>query len=210
MPSEGCATVPFPFVRQGFSGKLIAIVSCGIIGWVSAVGIGEDEVVSVLRFRVGAGVVGAEVETWCDVGTLATLGGARNQQESKDESSSRKQELCAGPGHQLNQWETHPRQNWPLISPEPRVLIIWATIIWQERAENRLAKRKVALKVYILGGSEMKKDILELHWSTLKRQAIQAGFLSSQTSMRYRKFRAWNCLYLCSSEWLKVKQQVPG
>lgn len=38
----------------------------------------------VLGFGVGAGVVGAKVETLGDVRALVTLGGSRNQQESKD------------------------------------------------------------------------------------------------------------------------------
>lgn len=35
--------------RQGFSGKLVVIVPCGVTGLVSAVRIGEDEVVSGMK-----------------------------------------------------------------------------------------------------------------------------------------------------------------
>lgn len=38
----------------------------------------------VLSFDVDVGVVGAEIETLGDVGILVTLGGVRNQHESKD------------------------------------------------------------------------------------------------------------------------------
>lgn len=60
-------------------------------------------ILPVVRVHVDAGVMRAEVETLVDAGTLVTLGGATNQRGSKDESSSSKQELCAGPMHQLNQ-----------------------------------------------------------------------------------------------------------
>lgn len=67
-----------PSVGQEFSDELAIFVACGVIDWVPVVCIGRDEVATVLRFGVGAGVVGAEAGTQGDVGRLVTSGGAKS------------------------------------------------------------------------------------------------------------------------------------
>lgn len=87
-------------------GGVVVVVVGGVVmvivvdGVVLVVVVGGGVVVVVVGGVVVAVVIGGVI-----VVITVVVGGARNQHESKDSSSSRKQESCAGPVHQHNHWD---------------------------------------------------------------------------------------------------------
>ena len=98
-------------LRLGVVVVLLVVVLLGVLLVVVLLGV----LLGVVLLGVVVVVVGVVV--------VVVVGGARNQHESRESSSSRKQETRAGPVHQHNQGDC-PWQNSALISQELQVLVI--------------------------------------------------------------------------------------
>ena len=101
-------------------GVLLVVVLLGVL--LVVVLLGDLLRVVLLGVLLGVVLLGVVVVV-VGVVVVVVVGGARNQHESRESSSSRKQETRAGPVHQHNQGDC-PQQNLAFISQELQVLVI--------------------------------------------------------------------------------------